>query len=544
MKRLPGALSALLLAASLPAALPAADSYLFAYFKEPANMGVFFAVSDDAYHWRTLNSGRPWIGIEHANELIRDPFIARAPDGEFHMVWTWAWRGTSIGYAHSRDLVHWSEQREIPLMASTPGTRNTWAPEIYWDAAKSQWMVLFSSTVEGKHEGNRLYSAWTKDFREFTAPALFFDPGYVVIDATILHTRDRYYMVFKDEREKPELRRCLRIAESASLTGPWTNVGEPLTEAWSEGPSILPVGSEYLLYFDHYRDPKRYQALRSTDLKSWSSVTGRMTLPPDAKHGTFLAITAAERDRLAAGRGATIAQSLPDLYHDEIAGDPPFLSEPGWKPLLNGKDLAGWHAENRGPHDWLTAKAVNWKRVFSPLRFTVTPGPGDRMVNGHDGNTANLVTDSTFGSFELYAEFLLAKGSNSGIFLHGLYEVQIFDSYGFTGALTCGDLGGVYERADHTAGSPPARNAARPPGEWQSMHIWFQAPRFDANGRMTAKPKVLRVLLNGVPVQENVTLAGPTGDARMFTEAEKNPILLQGDHGPVAFRNLYIREFE
>lgn len=533
-----------LLAASLaPLSLPA-DPLLFAYFKEPANMGIFFATSDDAYHWKTLNSGRPWIGIGHPNELIRDPFLTRGPDGEFHLVWTWGWRGTSIGYAHSRDLVHWSDQREIPLMANVPGTRNTWAPEIYWDAARSQWMVVFSSAVEGRHEGNRLYHAYTRDFVTFTPPAIFFDPGYVVIDATLLHARDRYYMVFKDERQTPDLFRCLRIAESPSLTGPWTNVSAPLTEPWSEGPSIIPLGAEYLIYFDHYRDPKRYQALRSPDLMTWTSVTDRMQLPADAKHGSFLAITPAERDRLVAGRGATIAQSLPDLYHDESAGDPPFLSQSGWRPLLNGRDLSGWQGENGAAHDWFTTAAVNWKRVFSPTRLSAKPAPGDRIVNGADGKTASLVTRDSFGSFELYAEFLLAKGSNSGIYLHGLYEIQIFDSYGFTGALTPGDLGGVYERPDGTAGSAPARNAARPPGEWQSLHIWFEAPRFDASGRMTAKPRVLRVVLNGVPVQENVTLVGPTLGAMKIPEAARNPILLQGDHGPVAFRNLYIREFE
>ena len=406
----PAGVVPILVTACLLPAVHAADPLLFAYFKEPANMGVFFAASDDGYHWKTLNGGRPWIGIEHANELIRDPFVTRGPDGEFHMVWTWGWRGQSIGYAHSRDLAHWSEQREIPLMAGTPGTRNTWAPEIYWDAAKSEWMVVFSSTVEGKHEGNRLYSALTSDFRTFTTPAIFFDPGYVVIDATLLHARDRYYMVFKDERQEPELRRCLRLAEAPSLTGPWSNISGPLTEPWSEGPSIVPVSGDYIIYFDHYRDPKRYQAIRSSDLKSWTPVTDQMELPPDAKHGSFLKITAAERDRLEAGRGATIAQSMPNPYHDETAGDPPYLTQAGWRPLLDGKDLAGWHAENNAPHEWFTAPAVNWKRVFSPLRFTARPGPGDRIVNGKDGKTANLVSNASFGSFELYAEVPAGQG--------------------------------------------------------------------------------------------------------------------------------------
>jgi len=235
------------------------------------------------------------------------------------------------------------------------------------------------------------------------------------------------------------------------------------------------------------------------------------------------------------------AQNLPDLYHDEQHGDPPYLSESGWRPLLNGRDLAGWHAE--GASEWFTAKSVVWKRIFSPLRLTAKAAPGDRIVNGKEGKTAHLITDERFGNFELYLEFLLAKGSNSGVFLHGLYEVQIFDSYGYAGPLKVGDCGGIYELTEG-GGSPPAVNAARPPGEWQSLRIWFQAPRFDAAGKIVERPKVLRVMLNETPVQENVTLPGPTVSHLNIPEAAKNPIMLQGDHGPVSFRNIYIKDRE
>jgi hypothetical protein len=235
---------------------------------------------------------------------------------------------------------------------------------------------------------------------------------------------------------------------------------------------------------------------------------------------------------------AALGQALPDLYHDERHGDPPFLIESGWRPLLNGRDLGGWHGDGAAPNDWFTTPGVTWRRVFSPTRLTAKPGAGDRIVNGKEGKAANLVTDEKFGSFELYLEFLLAKGSNSGVFLHGLYEVQIFDSFGYDGPLTIGDAGGIY---DHV---PPARNAARPPGEWQSMRIWFQAPQFDGSDTMIAKPKVLRVMLNDVPVQENVTLAGPTTSHLDLKPTARNPIMLQGDHGPVAFRNIYIKPRE
>jgi sucrose-6-phosphate hydrolase SacC (GH32 family) len=101
---------------------------------------------------------------------MRDPHIARGPDGTFHMVWTWEWRVKTIGHATSRDLVTWSKQQEIPLMANVPGTANTWAPEIYWIATKSKWLLVWSSVVEGKHKGNRIYSSLTSDFKTSRRP--------------------------------------------------------------------------------------------------------------------------------------------------------------------------------------------------------------------------------------------------------------------------------------------------------------------------------------------------------------------------------------
>ena len=291
--------SAAVLAVAVPLAGLAGDPVLFAYFKEPANMGVFFALSEDGYRWQPLNDGKPWIGIEHAGELMRDPFLTRGPDGQFHMFWTWAWRGQSIGYAHSPDLIHWSGQREIPLMANTPGTRNTWAPEMYWDDGKARWLIIWSSAVDGRHEGNRIYSATTRDFQTFSKPEIFFDPGYMVIDATILHTRGRYFLVFKDERAEP-LHKSIKIADGPSLDGPWSNISEEFTESWSEGPSVVPVGSDYLVYYDHYRDPKRYEAVRSSDLKHWKPVTDLIQLPEGCKHGSFLALTSKERELLRA----------------------------------------------------------------------------------------------------------------------------------------------------------------------------------------------------------------------------------------------------
>jgi hypothetical protein len=237
-------------------------------------------------------------------------------------------------------------------------------------------------------------------------------------------------------------------------------------------------------------------------------------------------------------------QGRPQLNDGDAHGDPLFLIEDGWTPLLNGRDVSGWHGMNKNPNDWFTATAITWDRLLGPTRLGAIKGPGDRILNGPQGRTVNLVTDQKFGDIELYLEFMIAKGSNSGVYLHGLYEVQIFDSYGSTEPVTSSDGGGIYHRwiDNHgVGGSAPSRNASRRPGEWQSYHIWFRAPRFDAAGKKTENAKFVRVVYNGLSVQSNVEAEGPTRAAMEIPEARENPIMLQGDHGPVAFRNIYTR---
>jgi hypothetical protein len=238
------------------------------------------------------------------------------------------------------------------------------------------------------------------------------------------------------------------------------------------------------------------------------------------------------------------AQQRPQLNDGYAHGDPPFLLEDGWKPLLNGKDLSGWHGMNDARNEWLTTTGILWDPLLGPTHLAPMAGPGDRILNSRQGRTVNLVTDEKFGDSELYLEFMLAKGSNSGVYLHGLYEVQIFDSFGSTEPITSSDCGGIYHRwIDNkgVGGSAPSRNACRRPGEWQSYHIWFRGPRFNSSGKKSDNARFLRVVFNGLSVQNNVEVDGPTRAAMNIVEAPRNPIMLQGDHGPVAFRNIYIR---
>ncbi|MFB3788605.1 MAG: DUF1080 domain-containing protein [bacterium] len=208
-------------------------------------------------------------------------------------------------------------------------------------------------------------------------------------------------------------------------------------------------------------------------------------------------------------------------------------------PLFNGKDLSGWKAMQE-PGEWLAAGQV----AMSPKNnkvFDIQPGTGI-LVNGPKGNTSNIYTGYQHGDCQLHIEFVVPKDSNSGVYFQGLYEIQILDSFGKE-KLEFGDCGGIYARYQDEKtyeGHPPRVNASKAPGEWQSFDVTFRAPRFDANGKKTENAKFILVKHNGQIVHENVEVTGGTRACMERDEAPLGPLMLQGDHGPVAYRNIQL----
>jgi len=230
-------------------------------------------------------------------------------------------------------------------------------------------------------------------------------------------------------------------------------------------------------------------------------------------------------------------------------GDPPYLLEDGWKPLLNGKNLDGWEYRSPGRGGWGTTSGVFWGGSDNPRQLKARTDNGDRIINtvtNFKPIPSDLVTMEKFGDIELYLEFMVSESSNSGVYLHGLYEIQIRDSHGKDQLGNTSICGAVYyydQTVDgrRVGGIAPNVRAERPNGQWQSFHIWFQAPRFDEEGDKVANAKFLRVLHNGVLIHENIERDAKTQAAMDLQEAPKNPVMLQGDHGPIAYRNIYIR---
>ncbi len=206
---------------------------------------------------------------------------------------------------------------------------------------------------------------------------------------------------------------------------------------------------------------------------------------------------------------------------------------------FNGTDLAGWKVKKgqEAKSKWGVGRANLDENNPTKLAFVKIPpqadgGPGVReMVNEASGGV-DIFTEEKFGDCTIELEFMVPKGSNSGIYVMGEYEVQILDSFGKE-KVGPGDVGGLYGAA------APKTNAAKKPGEWQKFVIVFQAPRFE-DTKKVANAKFIKVELNGQVIHENVEMKGPTPSGVTNKEAPTGPLMFQGDHGPVAFRNIKI----
>ncbi|WP_434084219.1 glycoside hydrolase family 43 protein [Fodinibius salsisoli] len=269
------------------------EVYIFSSFREPGTEGLYLLYSYDGYHWKNLGGPylEPKVGDSH---LMRDPSIERGPDGTFHMVWTTGWKGDrGFGYASSEDLVNWSKQQFIPAMEHEPTTVNVWAPELFYDDEKDRYIILWASTIphrfpkgqEAEDNNHRMYYTTTKDFEVFSETKLFLDPGFSVIDATIVkRAKDDYVLVLKDNT-RPE--RNLSVAFSDDPLGPYENYSEPFTKKFTEGPTVIEKQNSWIIYYDAYED-KEYLAVETKEFKSFEDVSGEVQIPEGHKHGTIV----------------------------------------------------------------------------------------------------------------------------------------------------------------------------------------------------------------------------------------------------------------
>lgn len=202
---------------------------------------------------------------------------------------------------------------------------------------------------------------------------------------------------------------------------------------------------------------------------------------------------------------------------------------------FNGKDLSGWKAKSPDGKfgDWTVGTAR--LETSDPHQLHVDAG-GHELINaaaGH-GKSFDLFSDAHRGDATIELEVMVPEGSNSGIYVMGEYEVQVLDSWGHESNPTAGDMGAIYGAA------PPKNPVYKKPGDWSQYKIEFQAPKFDASGSKVANARFLKVTLNGAVIHENVEMNGPTPGGVDGKEKPAGPLMFQGNHGAVAFRNIKI----
>jgi len=208
---------------------------------------------------------------------------------------------------------------------------------------------------------------------------------------------------------------------------------------------------------------------------------------------------------------------------------------------LTGDNFSAWRSDTG---QWQIV-ADTFTHPQDEKLLSSKPGTGT-IVNGPVGRTSHLFSKAEFGDVKAHIEFMVSKGSNSGVYFMGRYEIQVFDSYGTEKSEYPGiECGGIYQRWDESSnkgyeGHSPRVNASKAPGQWQTFDVIFRAPRFDEAGRKIANARFEKVLHNGVVVHEDVELTGPTRAGAYNDEKPDGPLMLQGDHGPVAYRNIRI----
>lgn len=268
------------------------EFYVSTSFHEPADAGLRFIYSKDGINWDSIPG--TWLAPELGAKIMRDPSIWQGPDGTYHLVWTIAWKEDSgIGYASSKDLIHWTKQKRIPVMDNVKNTYSVWAPELFYDDLNQQFMIVYTAQVNdgtciGRRQEHgdyhRMYYVTTKDFETFSKPKLFYDAGYSCIDGIIVKRGNNdYVLVAKDNRKANS---NLRVAFAKRPEGPYSHpLSHPFTGIFAEGPSVSKIGDTYYIYYDLYRR-HIYGATTTKDFIHFNEMTEKAHFPKGHKHGT------------------------------------------------------------------------------------------------------------------------------------------------------------------------------------------------------------------------------------------------------------------
>jgi Glycosyl hydrolases family 43/Concanavalin A-like lectin/glucanases superfamily len=459
--------------------------YSFFYFTGEGNSNgeqIYSAASkgNDPLNWTELNNGQPVLKSSLGEMGVRDPFVMRSPDGDkFYLLatdlkinggrgWDAEQRtgSRSIMIWESDDLVHWSQERSAQV--APPNAGNTWAPEAFWDAKRGDYVVFWASKLyadnDPGHTGdsyNRMMYATTRDFVTFSAPKVWIDPGYSVIDSTVIKNNGTYYRFTKDERNNSSSSPCSKyILEQKSadlLDLNYDFVAECIGKATVDSPGLSagegPTGfksnteNKWYLFIDEYGG-RGYVPFETTDLDSgkWTMSTGAH-LPASPRHGTVLPVTQAELNRLTAPPAPVKADSKGLVAH--------------W-PLDAKSGLVAADTTGHG-YDGALAGDVAWSD--GALSFGGT--------NGHVQLPNNLLTGA--GAATVSTDVLVDPNQQTPYFLYGFGNTApdgVGNGYLFaTGGTADNGLRGAIATGNWTTEQQAQSNGPLPRGVWKNLTL-------------------------------------------------------------------------
>ncbi|MCH5190719.1 MAG: glycoside hydrolase family 43 protein [Oscillospiraceae bacterium] len=266
--------------------------YIMSYFTD-SELCARLAKSEDLLHWEDMNGGKPVV-YKTEDTLIRDPFMIRDKDGLYHMLFTVNWNGNLLGHCVGKTLTDFSDTRFIPVMPEN--AKNVWAPECIYDEENDEYIIFWSSTVDEDDYDHRIWHCKTKDFESFSQAEIFFDPGYSVIDASIIKVGGKYIMAFKDERgthKKDTDSKDIHLAFSDKAAGPYGDITKPISQHLCEGPCMVKKDSGYYIFFESFIE-HYYNGLYTEDFKSFENISGRIDFPADCKHFSIIEVESDE----------------------------------------------------------------------------------------------------------------------------------------------------------------------------------------------------------------------------------------------------------
>jgi hypothetical protein len=213
-----------------------------------------------------------------------DPRLIQGPDGMYHLVWATGSKGDKgFGHASSTDLVHWSEQQYVEIMAKQDAL-DLASPSLFYDEVSRRFVVTWASTIgknfiqsfqEEVDDNPRIWYATTRDFEVFSDPELLFDPNYSVRDGSILEDRGRYVLVHNDNT-RPML--DLRVSASSTPFGPWGPSSDAFTDKFTSYPTAIQSGREWWIYYTNVQTGS-VGLMKTRDFRSYTDASGQVTFP-------------------------------------------------------------------------------------------------------------------------------------------------------------------------------------------------------------------------------------------------------------------------